>query len=428
MIFTLEPLPASEGDCLLLHWGESGDPKLALIDGGPARTYEDTLLPRLEDIRANRELDRLTLELAMVSHVDNDHVVGVMKLFRRLKSDFQGQTSQFKVKRLWHNTFNDILGDGIDRYYKTLTASVQASVNGAPNPQVTNALKSAFMARHDLAPEEAEEAAEEVSLILAGHDEGRNLRDDFQFLFDQQEIQALNAPFKKAGKPTLITAEMTPAPVTVAGLSWQVLGPAAAEIQALQVDYDKYIQAKGLTATATLAAYADKSVTNLSSIVCLAELQGKTMLFTGDARGDKVLAGLEAAGELAPGGTMAVDVLKVPHHGSGRNLAPDFFKRVRATHYVLSGNGKHGNPDKEVLEWLTAARGKGSDYHLYLTYPVAKTDATRKADFASHHKEWSKAKHSIEPLLDDLRQQGYRFHLHAGSDLLIELGDDAIDW
>ena len=39
MILTLEPLPAKEGDCLLLHWGTKAEPKLAVIDGGPGRVY-----------------------------------------------------------------------------------------------------------------------------------------------------------------------------------------------------------------------------------------------------------------------------------------------------------------------------------------------------------------------------------------------------
>ena len=51
-----------------------------------------------------------------------------------------------------------------------------------------------------------------------------------------------------------------------------------------------------------LAAFVDKSVPNLSSIVVLAELGGKSMLLTGDARGDKILEGMELAGLLETGG------------------------------------------------------------------------------------------------------------------------------
>src|SRR5687767_1910909 len=134
MLLTLEPLQAHEGDCLLLHWGTVANPHLAVIDGGPTSVYEDHLRPRLEEIRANRNLARLAIDLVMVSHVDNDHVVGIMKFFRTLKAEIDNQVGagsrHFSVKRLWHNTFNDILGDSIDRYYQTLTASLQASVGG----------------------------------------------------------------------------------------------------------------------------------------------------------------------------------------------------------------------------------------------------------------------------------------------------------
>ena len=81
------------------------------------------------------------------------------------------------------------------------------------------------------------------------------------------------------------------------------------------------------------------------------------MLLTGDARGDKILEGLELVGLLKQGGTLHVDVLKVPHHGSANNLEPDFFERITADHYVFSGDGEHGNPERESLEMLLRARG-----------------------------------------------------------------------
>src|SRR5438552_5517604 len=151
MLFTLEPLQAAEGDCLLLHWGTVAQPKIAVIDGGPSTIWENSLLPRLEEILANRTLDQLAIELVMVSHVDNDHIVGVKKLFRRLKTEIDhalpANQRHFAVKRLWHNTFNDVLDDAIDTYYQTLTAGLQASVGGAPNPALEASLAQAYQNR-----------------------------------------------------------------------------------------------------------------------------------------------------------------------------------------------------------------------------------------------------------------------------------------
>ena len=95
----------------------------------------------------------------------------------------------------------------------------------------------------------------------------------------------------------------------------------------------------------------------------LAEVGKKRILFTGDARGDKVLAGLELAGLLKADGksTMHVDIFKVPHHGSDRNVDPIFFRRITADHYVFSGNGEHGNPERETLQMFLDERGDRED-------------------------------------------------------------------
>jgi beta-lactamase superfamily II metal-dependent hydrolase len=92
----------------------------------------------------------------------------------------------------------------------------------------------------------------------------------------------------------------------------------------------------------------------------------KRMLLTGDARGDHVMRGLQDAGVLT-GATAHFDVLKVPHHGSDRNVTVDFFRRLPADHYIVSGNGKHGNPEIETLRMLAEARG-AAPYTVHFTY------------------------------------------------------------
>jgi hypothetical protein len=124
--------------------------------------------------------------------------------------------------------------------------------------------------------------------------------------------------------------------------------------------------------------------------VLLAEAEGKRMLLTGDARGDKVLEGLELAGFLGADGTstMHVDILKVPHHGSANNMETVFFRRVTADHYVFSGDGEHGNPERETLEMLFEARGT-DPFTMHFTYPIDDIDVNRKIDW---EKEQAKEK------------------------------------
>jgi hypothetical protein len=106
------------------------------------------------------------------------------------------------------------------------------------------------------------------------------------------------------------------------------------------------------------------------------------MLLTGDARGDKILEGLELVGKLTkPDGTIHVDILKVPHHGSDNNMDTIFFQRVIANHYVFSGDGEHGNPERATLQMLLDARGTDPDYAIHLTYPVDEIDQGREAEW-----------------------------------------------
>ena len=113
-MLVLEALRARFGDALILHSGSKAKPQLTVIDGGPPGVYGDALRPRLEAIRAERKLDARTpldIELMMVSHIDDDHVSGLLELARKLNDQREsGQPLPWKIRRFWHNSFDDILG------------------------------------------------------------------------------------------------------------------------------------------------------------------------------------------------------------------------------------------------------------------------------------------------------------------------------
>jgi beta-lactamase superfamily II metal-dependent hydrolase len=441
MLLTLEVLPAAEGDCLLLHWKTAGQPKIALIDGGPGQIYEEHLRPRLDDIVTNLEVKQLALELVMVSHMDSDHIVGVKKLIRAIRQEIDNNAPiadrTLKVRRLWLNVFNDILGDSIDKYYKALTASVQASIGGKPNPELVDAFVEKFKERQADDEEMAEFEARSVAAVLAGYPEGRDVRDDHNFLFKKNQTAALNNPFTDAqGRPTLITVEKTHEPAKIAGLSITIVGPRNSEIKALQTEFDDYIEEHGLTAEALLAAYADPSVKNLSSIACLVELDGKRIFLTGDARGDVIIRGLEAQNLFDEDGRFVIDILKVPHHGSDNNVKPEFFEKIIADTYVLSGDGKHGNPERNTIQWIVDARGKDTVFDLVLTYDIASIDERRKADFETKQKRkkktpplnWSHDEQSLQAFFEWTDGEGYTFTRQTGAPVMIDLGDETVGY
>ena len=336
----LETLRAQFGDSLLLHFGTEQKPRLAVIDGGPPGVYGDALKPRLQEIRKERKLaagKALEIDLMMVSHIDRDHIAGILELASNLKDLKEAkQAAPWKIKRFWHNSFDDILGNDDVSVASAASVMSPASIGGR--------------LPHD------------SSLILAGVADGRDLRNVANFL-----KLGGNKPFKdlvRTGKK----------PVKLDNLKLTVAAPSDKELQALQKEWNKQVakileKEKAEKARAEAADFIDRSVANLSSIVALAEADGKRILLTGDGRGDHTLKGLEETGLMEKGGKIELDVLKMPHHGSERNVAPEYFERIRARHYVISADGEHENPDIKTLEMISAAR-PDDDFTIHLTYPT----------------------------------------------------------
>ena len=366
MIFSLDVRRARQGDCMLLHFGTKADPGLVVIDGGPRSVYKPFLKPRLEQIRAARGLadeEALVVDALMVSHVDDDHIQGILDLTKEL---IGAARPRVRILGLWHNTFDDV----IDNVPGELTAAMTAAFGPA-------SVKGELPANAVLDVDEDEaELARDILKILASIAQGHQLRDD---------AKKLGVPLNPPDGKLILAKDKRK---VGAGFTFLIAGPAKAEVLALQKDHDKWLKAqkKKPKAPAALAAYVDESVSNLSSIVAHVEIGKKSILFTGDARGDKVLEGLETVGLLKAGGKMHVDVLKVPHHGSSNNVDNDFFERVTADHYVASGDGQHGNPERETLEMIFRARKK-EPFTLHLTYPIPDIDTLRKADWDEHRKE-----------------------------------------
>lgn len=418
MIFSFDLRRALKGDCFLLHFGTAKEPGLILVDGGPKTIYAKHLKPRIEQIRAARKLtaqDALPVDLMMVSHVDDDHIQGILDLILgEIEAADAHRPRMLDVKSFWHNSFDAILDRDTQDLDNSLGKKFQSAVTGG---QLTDTDQENIQARYAEAHagEDIEKDFESVSsalMVLASIEQGYRLRHDAERLEYPR-----NPEFK--GKP--IVARANAKCVAVApGLKFTVLGPMEPEIAALRKKHQEWLESlaeKGKTADEALAAYVDRSVSNLSSIVVMAEADGKHMLLTGDARGDKVLEGLQLAELLESGdrSTLEVDLLKVPHHGSANNLDDDFFERIIAKHYVFSGDGEHGNPERESLEMLMNARGN-EEYEVHLTYPVDEIDKGRKEDWekernkelkrrekspsAKVRPKWSTKKHSLSALLD----------------------------
>jgi hypothetical protein len=334
-VFGLRAIQAEFGDCLIVEFGSEQERRFLLIDGGPPETYTNHLEPELVEIAAHGG----RVDLAVLSHVDNDHVVGLAELLVQLREQRENaQAETVQVVELWHNSFArtvDLAGDISPRLRAMLAAA---------GPQTMGS----------------------TGIALLGIAEGDKLRRD---------ALALGVPINREFPGDLICVDDAPAPVTLANLTLTVVGPTRGNLAELQREWHEWLDAhEDAVDDPFVAAMADRSVPNLSSIMLLAEADDKRLLLTGDGRMDHLLAGLDKAGALQPDGSLHVDVLKVAHHGSERNTTREFFRTVTADTYVLSANGRDGNPDLATLIWIVeAAKGDGRTVDIVVTNSTPST-------------------------------------------------------
>ena len=115
-------IDAAEGDCLLLEDGG----RFALIDGGIAGVCEKRLMPHLINLPGGPK----KLEAVIVSHVDRDHITGILDLFaevERARADGEGYTPRW----LWVS-----MSPGVTKRPLTSTRAARSSAGGSPSPRI----------------------------------------------------------------------------------------------------------------------------------------------------------------------------------------------------------------------------------------------------------------------------------------------------
>ena len=363
---------ASDGDCLLL---ESGDGHHALIDGGRSASFQKIAWPELQKLA--------TLDLVVVSHIDADHISGILWLMKVVADwtvyDYQrgpGRNETFPpprtprppvIKRFWHNSWHAQLRD--------LAGTIEEFV-GHVGPAL------------DLATTPAPAA----SAILALQGLGESIPDGVELLRTVEN----DTPVPLNGKPfdSLVMLHRPPRSVKLGRTKLTVIGPGKAHLEALRDEWREWLatmnpdgtgpeQAVGsLVQAAQIIDKTDPSkVTppNHASITLLAEEGGRTCLLTGDAADDEILDGLRAAGKLKQG-RFDCNVLKVQHHGARDNLDKGFASAVLADHYVFCADGANNNPEPDVIRTIADCRAAGDPrpFTLWFNTTPARTLEQRR--------------------------------------------------
>ncbi len=348
----IEMFPAGNGDAILISLGKSR----ILVDGGYSSTYKRSLKLRLEEIAAEGG----TLSHIIVTHIDADHISGIIKLLQ--DNGMHSSPQVIPIGQIWHNSYRHLyLPDKIDGEFASDS-----------KPDVEIPTKQHI--------DDADEASQDVSFrqgtslgatILEG---GYKWNNDFHGKAVSSDI---SNPVRIDEDLTLTVLSPTYTDLEKMGKKWLdeiskwydgELNEDAFFDDAFEklMDGEKKpsLQRSGRDVSGGrdwVTKYLpewnesrdeDNSITNGSSITFLIEYKDKKFLFLGDAIPSKVYAQLAL---LNPGLSepFHVDVLKVAHHGSLTNNSPNLLNMVHADHYLFSSNGKrHHHPHFETLSLI----------------------------------------------------------------------------
>ncbi len=313
--FRIEMLPAHQGDCLWIEYGDAGRPNRILIDGGTPETHE-AIRQRLSLVPAGQR----QFELLIVTHIDADHIGGALKLLEETNAaDYpQGSGAQEGTIRfgdIWFNGWRHLPGSGFEEFgpvqgEKLTTRLIQAGMpwNLKFNKKAVDVPGTGSLPAHTLP------GGMKLTLLSPG----------------KQELAALRPIWETECKE----AGLDPAKPREQPL------PAPPGFEAMGVlDIEKL---------ANSPFAADSSVANGSSIAVLAEFDGRRALLAGDAHAGVLLESLERLAGQAD--RLPLDAFKLSHHGSKANLTRSLLEKIECRRYLVSSNGaQFKHPDKEAM-------------------------------------------------------------------------------
>ncbi len=312
----IEMLLAAHGDALWIEYGSDTRTRRILIDGGPIGTYE-SLQAKIEALKPGAN----GFEAIVLTHVDTDHVDGLVRLFAHKKSEWK-----FTTKDVWFNGWNHLanvnLGGNQGEFFSALI------VNRIGHDKWNKAFRGGTIVVPD-----------------AGDLPRVKLADNFVITLLSPTPAKLEKMKKAWEKDVKSFAEGD------LDAAWEAL--------AKQKKYlpDKTLLGSTPEIDAELEKQAkpDNAAANGASIAFLAEFGEMSALFLGDAHADAVAASIERLLIARGDARLQVDAVKVAHHGSKANVSDELLALIESPHWLISTSGaQFKHPDEEAIKRIIA--------------------------------------------------------------------------
>lgn len=373
----LKMYPARNGDAFLIK-GNATKPTAILIDDGYASTFQAYISPDLTHLA---QLG-YTLDLVVASHIDADHVSGLLAFFM-LNGNSQAPKI-IQVEDVWHNSLRSLAFTSVGGGSTTAADEdllVEIRRRGYPMPVEPMVAPVEISARQ----------GSSLAALLLGGGYRWNTRDGTGSINSTETSLFELRPdvrLRVIGPPVARFEQLHRwwiAELRRMGFAGRIGANEAFDdaFEFLCAFEDLHagvrIEPTSLSTSANRrldqAYLADDSVTNGSSIALIVEVGSSRLLFLGDSWAEDI----EAALRTLPNATfpMSFDAIKLSHHGSLHNTSPALLELIDSPIFLISSNGeRHSHPDLEVLKAIV---DRPSDFrrHLHFNYTTPASQQMR---------------------------------------------------
>lgn len=334
---------AKSGDCFFIEFVKA-DFRI-LIDGGFVDTYRQKLRPYLQQIsKIGKHID-----LLIISHIDQDHVNGVKALL--LENGDAATPNIIRIDEVWFNGFKhtELPRDRKEiPYYEEAVLQVMANKNDIAD-RVDGTREISFTQGSSIA-----------ELLIKN-------RYNWNTSFGEHAVCAEKTKHITFGNIELMILNPTQTVLNMLAQDW--LWSLKSKCEQVIVsenhlfddafegfyvsEHDDWLTVtKEISSDKEMNSYdwdfiseldddeTDSKLTNCSSIAVLILYKGTKLLFPGDCP-------IKTFHDKLPD---AIDIVKLPHHGSGKNTDKNFIRKTKVSYYLISTDSRHtGHPSLKVI-------------------------------------------------------------------------------
>lgn len=340
--------PAKNGDCFLISLGEKKR-KHILIDSGYAETYHKYLKEDLLELKKRDE----KINLFIVSHIDEDHILGAIAFIE------DNNRSRFvEIDEVWYNCYRHLqvkqqqitLSDKEKRILRREITLGESYVKRESSNEVSKSEIS------------VKQGSSLGALLLLGGYRWNTSFGGSAVSYDNKEkveiddvlinilspntnkVEKLKENWLKELSDRKWNFNITRDELFDDAFEFMMLMYEEPQVDITSISLNEIKTVESVEKLIEDKVNLDTSPTNGSSIAICINYKEKNLLFLADGHPDILETSIYNLG------IEKFDLIKVPHHGSKRNMTLGLSKLLKGNKYLISTNGKNQtHPDLESL-------------------------------------------------------------------------------